>query len=48
MKIRAKAVTTLALAGLVGGALSISPPLYAQDITRVRKCIKAAPRRKPS
>jgi hyperosmotically inducible protein len=31
MKIRAKTVATLALAGLVGGALSISPPLYAQD-----------------
>jgi hyperosmotically inducible protein len=31
MKISAKTVTTLALAGLVGGALSISPPLYAQD-----------------
>ena len=31
MKISAKTVTTLALAGLIGGALSISPPLYAQD-----------------
>jgi len=31
MNIRAKTVTTLALAGLVGGALGISPPLYAQD-----------------
>ena len=33
MKIRAKTVTTLALAGLVGGALSISLPLHAQDST---------------
>lgn len=31
MKIRIKTVTTLALAGLIGGALSISPPLHAQD-----------------
>ncbi len=33
MKIRAKTVTTLALAGLIGGALSISLPLHAQDST---------------
>ena len=33
MKIRVKTVTTLALAGLIGGALSISPPLHAQDST---------------
>ena len=31
MKIRVKTVTTLALAGLIGGTLSISPPLHAQD-----------------
>jgi hyperosmotically inducible protein len=31
MKIRLKTVTTLALAGLLGGALSISLPLHAQD-----------------
>ncbi len=31
MKIRVKAVTTLALAGLLGGGLSISPPLHAQE-----------------
>jgi osmotically-inducible protein OsmY len=31
MKIRARTVTTLALAGLIGGALSISPPLNAQE-----------------
>jgi osmotically-inducible protein OsmY len=33
MKIRAKTVTTLALAGLIGGALGISLPLHAQDST---------------
>ena len=31
MKIRAKTITTLALAGFVGGAFSMSAPLYAQD-----------------
>jgi len=33
MKITAKTVTALALAGLIGGALSISAPLHAQDST---------------
>jgi hyperosmotically inducible protein len=33
MKIRVKTVTTLALAGLIGSALSISLPLHAQDST---------------
>jgi osmotically-inducible protein OsmY len=31
MKINARTVTTLALAGLIGGALSISLPLHAQE-----------------
>jgi osmotically-inducible protein OsmY len=31
MKIRLRTVTTLALAGLIGGALSIAPPSHAQD-----------------
>ena len=33
MKIRTKTVTTLALAGLIGSALTISLPLHAQDST---------------
>lgn len=33
MKIRAKTVTTLALAGLIGSALTISLPLHAQGST---------------
>jgi hypothetical protein len=37
MKNRVEKVTALALAGLIGGALSISPPLYAQDSTAGRE-----------
>ena len=37
MKIRAKTVTTLALAGLIGSALTISLPLHAQDSTAGRE-----------
>jgi len=37
MKNRVEKLTALALAGLIGGALSISPPSYAQDSTAGRE-----------